>query len=135
VFAFRALPTIILISSFFTVLYLFGILQFVVRMMAKVMMRLMRTSGAETLSATANECVVFVTLTGEYKNILSPRAYILATYMMTGFANVASIGIQLGGFGGMAPSRRGGMARLDTRALLAGFVASLVNACLASMRL
>ena len=54
VFAFTALPTIIFISSFFTVLYYFGILQFVVRLMARAMMRLMRTSGAETLSAAAN---------------------------------------------------------------------------------
>ena len=50
----RALPTIIFISSFFTVLYYFGILQFVVRLMARAMMFLMRTSGAETLSAAAN---------------------------------------------------------------------------------
>ena len=54
VFAFTALPTIIFISSFFTVLYYFGILQFVVRLMARAMMYLMRTSGAETLSAAAN---------------------------------------------------------------------------------
>ena len=54
VFAFTALPTIIFVSSFFTVLYYFGVLQFIVRLMAKLMMRLLRTSGAETLSATAN---------------------------------------------------------------------------------
>jgi CNT family concentrative nucleoside transporter len=54
VFAFTALPTIIFVSSFFTVLYYFGVLQFVVKLMAKSMMGLMRTSGAETLSATAN---------------------------------------------------------------------------------
>jgi len=54
VFAFVALPTIIFVASFFTVLYYFGILQFVVRVMAKIMMYLMQTSGAETLSVTAN---------------------------------------------------------------------------------
>ena len=54
VFAFTALPTIIFISSFFTVLYYFGVLQFIVAMMARAMMYLMRTSGAETLSAAAN---------------------------------------------------------------------------------
>src|SRR5207247_7531973 len=53
-FAFAALPTIIFVSSFFTVLYYFGILQLIVRAMAKGMMYLMRTSGAETLSAAAN---------------------------------------------------------------------------------
>jgi CNT family concentrative nucleoside transporter len=311
VFAFTALPTIIFISSFFTVLYYFGILQFVVRVMARAMMYLMRTSGAETLSATANvfmgqteapiivkpfvprmtqsellammvggmatisggvmavyialgadaiailttsvmaapcglylsklllpeteqpettgrapvnvekrhvnvidaaasgasdglilavnvaamliaflafialfdfllgsvwegltlarifavlfapiaflmgvpaadvgpmadllgtklvanEFVAFVKLTGEYKGVLSERSYVLATYALTGFANIASIGIQLGGIGGMAPTRRGDLARLGGRALLAGFVATLINACVASMLL
>ncbi|OFW51599.1 MAG: hypothetical protein A3G77_18550 [Acidobacteria bacterium RIFCSPLOWO2_12_FULL_68_19] len=311
VFAFVALPTIIFVSSFFTVLYYFGILQFVVRMMARAMMRLMRTSGAETLSAAANvfmgqteapiivkpfvprmtqsellammvggmatisggvmavyialgadpvailttsvmaapcglylsklllpeleqpetlgsatvhvekrhvnavdaaasgasdglvlavnvaamliaflafialvdfllgavrpgltlarvfavvfapaaflmgvpasdvgpladllgtklvanEFVAFVKLTGEYRNVISERSYVLATFALTGFANIASIGIQLGGIGGMAPNRRGDLARLGGRALLAGFIATLVNACVASMLL
>ena len=311
VFAFVALPTIIFVSSFFTVLYYFGILQFVVRLMARAMMGLMRTSGAETLSATANvfmgqteapiivkpyvprmtqsellammvggmatisggvmavyialgadpvailttsvmaapcglylskmllpeleqpetlgtakvnveklhvnvidaaaggasdglmlalnvagmliaflafialfdfilgairpgltlsgvfavlfapvaflmgvpaadiapmadllgtklvanEFVAFVKLTSEYRTVLSERSYILATYALTGFANIASIGIQLGGIGGMAPNRRSDLARLGGRALLAGFVATLVNACVASMLL
>jgi CNT family concentrative nucleoside transporter len=309
VFAFRALPTIIFISSFFTVLYYFGILQFVVRLMARAMMFVMRTSGAETLSATANvfmgqteapiivkpfvsrmtqsellammvggmatisggvmavyialgadpiailttsvmaapcglylsklllpelerpettgaapvnveklhvnvidaaasgasdgmmlainvaamliaflafialfdfllgairpgltlagvfavlfapvaflmgvpaadvgpladllgtklvanEFVAFVKLTGEYRGTISDRSYVLATYALTGFANIASIGIQLGGIGGMAPTRRGDLARLGARALLAGFLATLINACVASM--
>jgi CNT family concentrative nucleoside transporter len=54
IFAFRAMPTVIFISSFFTVLYHFGVLQVVVRVMSWVVVRLMGTSGAETLSATAN---------------------------------------------------------------------------------
>ena len=54
VFAFTALPTIIFISSFFTILYYFGVLQFIVWVMARAMMYAMRTSGAETLSAAAN---------------------------------------------------------------------------------
>jgi CNT family concentrative nucleoside transporter len=311
VFAFVALPTIIFVSSFFTVLYYFGILQFVVRLMARAMMRLMRTSGAETLSAAANvfmgqteapiivkpfvprmtrsellammvggmatisggvmavyialgadpvailttsamaapcglylsklllpeseqpdtagsasinvekmhvnvidaaasgasdglllalnvagmliaflafiamfdflldairpgltlasvfavvfapvaflmgvpvadvgpmadllgtklvanEFVAFVKLTTEYRGVISDRSYVLATFALTGFANIASIGIQLGGIGAMAPTRRSDLARLGARALLAGFVATLVNACIASMLL
>ena len=83
----------------------------------------------------ANEFVAFVKLTGEYKGVISERSYVLATFALTGFANVASVWIQLGGIGGMAPNRRGDLARLGTRALLAGFVATLVNACLASMLL
>ncbi|MGD9905493.1 MAG: NupC/NupG family nucleoside CNT transporter [Vicinamibacterales bacterium] len=83
----------------------------------------------------ANEFVAFVKLTTEYKGVLSERGYVLATYALTGFANLSSIGIQLGGIGGMAPTRRGDLARLGGRALLAGFLATLVNACLASMLL
>ncbi len=83
----------------------------------------------------ANEFVAFVKLTNEYQDVLSQRGYILATYALTGFANLSSIGIQLGGIGGMAPSRRGDLARLGGRALLAGFLATLVNACVASMLL
>jgi CNT family concentrative nucleoside transporter len=311
VFAFRALPTIIFISSFFTVLYYLGILPFVVRLMARVMMRLMRTSGAETLSAAANvfmghteapiivkpfvpgmtrsemlammsgglatiaggmmavyiglgadpiailttsvmaapcalylaklllpetevprtlgsapihverlhvnaidaaaggatdgmhlalnvaamliaflafialvdfllgsiwdgltlarvfavvfapvafmmgvpaadvgpvadllgtklvtnEFVAFVKLTGEYRGAIADRSYVLATFALTGFANVASVGMLLGAIGGMAPGRRGDLARLGGRALLVGFVATLVNACIASVLL
>jgi CNT family concentrative nucleoside transporter len=83
----------------------------------------------------ANEFVAFVKLTSEYKGVISERGYVLATFALTGFANLGSIGIQLGGIGGMAPTRRADLARLGSRALLAGFVATLVNACIASMLL
>ena len=311
IFAFTALPTIIFVSSFFTVLYYFGVLQFVVALMARAMMRLMRTSGAETLSAAANvfmgqteapiivkpyvprmtqsellammvggmatisggvmavyislgadpvailttsvmaapcglylskillpeleepetrgrvrmvverqhvnaidaaaagaadgttlainvaamliaflafiamfdyllglaspgltlskvfatlfapvavlmgvakadvapmadllgtklvanEFVSFVKLTSEYRGVMSERSYVLATYALTGFANLGSIGIHLGGIGAMAPTRRSDLARLGSRALLGGFLATLINAAIASMLL
>jgi concentrative nucleoside transporter, CNT family len=80
-----------------------------------------------------NEFVAFVKLTSEYREVLSPRSYILATYALTGFANFASIGIQLGGIGGMAPTRRGDLAALGARALFAGFLATLINASIASL--
>ncbi|HVL69104.1 MAG TPA: nucleoside transporter C-terminal domain-containing protein [Vicinamibacterales bacterium] len=80
----------------------------------------------------ANEFVAYVKLTTEYRDVLSDRSYILATYALTGFANFASIGIQLGGIGAMAPSRRGDLARLGSRALLGGFLATLINASIAS---
>jgi CNT family concentrative nucleoside transporter len=80
----------------------------------------------------ANEFVAYVKLTGEYRGVISERSYVLATYALTGFANFASIGIQLGGIGAMAPSRRGDLARLGSRALLAGFIATLINASIAA---
>jgi CNT family concentrative nucleoside transporter len=83
----------------------------------------------------ANELLAFVKLTVDYEGMLSERSHVLATYALTGFANFASIGIQLGGIGAMAPSRRGGLARLGSRALLAGFLATLINAAVASMLL
>jgi CNT family concentrative nucleoside transporter len=81
----------------------------------------------------ANEFVAYVKLTTEYRTTLDPRSYTLATYALTGFANIASIGIQLGGIGGMAPTRRADLARLGTRALFAGFIATLINASIAAV--
>ena len=82
-----------------------------------------------------NEFIAYVKLTTEYRGVISDRSYTLATYALTGFANFASIGIQLGGIGAMAPSRRGDLARLGSRALLAGFIATLINASIAAVLL
>ncbi len=81
----------------------------------------------------ANEFVAYVKLTTVYRNVLSQEGYVLATYALTGFANFASIGILLGGIGAMAPTRRGDLARLGGRALLGGFLATMINAAIASM--
>ncbi len=86
------------------------------------------------IKLTANEFVAYVKFT-EYYEALSPRARILSTYALTGFANFASIGIQLGGIGAMAPSRRSDLARLGMRALLVGFLVTLINAALAGILL
>jgi len=89
-FAFRALPIIIFLSSLMSVLYYFGIMQWVVRGMAWVMQRTLRTSGAETLAAAAN---IFV---GQTEAPLIIRPYLqgmtrseLMAVMVGGFANVA----------------------------------------------
>jgi CNT family concentrative nucleoside transporter len=79
-----------------------------------------------------NEFLAYIKLTQEYRGVVTDRTYTLATYALTGFANFASIGIQLGGIGAMAPSRRGDLARLGSRALLAGFIATLINASIAA---
>jgi CNT family concentrative nucleoside transporter len=84
----------------------------------------------------ANEFVAFTEFQRYIGNDeLSKRSQQLATYALTGFANFASIGIQLGGIGGMAPSRRPDLARLGGRALLVGFLVTLVNASLAGVLL
>lgn len=64
---------------------------------------------------------------------MTPRSYSLATFALTGFANISSIGIQLGGIGAMAPGRRKDLARLGGLALLGGFLATLINASVAGL--
>ena len=56
------------------------------------------------------------------------RSIIMATYMLCGFANFASIGIQIGGIGSLAPGKRVMLSQLGMRALLAGTLASLLSA-------
>jgi len=64
---------------------------------------------------------------------MQPRSFELAAYALTGFANFASVGIQLGGIGAIAPSRRADLAKLGGRALFAGFLATLLNAAIAGV--
>lgn len=66
-------------------------------------------------------------------DFISPRSYQLAAFALTGFANFASIGIQLGGIGSIAPDRRHDLARLGARALFVGFTATLLNAAIAGV--
>ena len=82
-----------------------------------------------------NEMVSYVKLNGEYSGVISDRGHILATYALTGFANLGSIGVLLGGIGAMAPGRRADLARLSSKALLGGFIATLINAAIAALLL
>ncbi len=66
-------------------------------------------------------------------SISNPKSIIMATYMLCGFANVASIGIQIGGIGSLAPNQRVLLSKLGFRALLAGTLASLLSAALVGM--
>lgn len=64
---------------------------------------------------------------------ISERAIIITTYALCGFANIGSIGIQIGGIGGIAPDRRGDLAKLAVRAMIAGTLACFMTACIAGM--
>ncbi len=66
---------------------------------------------------------------------LSSRSTIIATYALCGFANLSSIAIQLGGIGGIAPSRRGEIASLGIKAMIAGTFASFATANIAGILL
>src|ERR1041385_759077 len=90
IFAFKALPPILFVSAFFTMLYHYGVLQRIVRGMAKVMVHLMGTSGAETLSVSAN---VFM---GQTEAPLIVKPYVprmtrseLFALMTSGFAHIS----------------------------------------------
>jgi CNT family concentrative nucleoside transporter len=64
---------------------------------------------------------------------LSPRTVKIMTYALAGFANFSSIGIQIGGIGGLAPSRRSDLARLGLRAMIGGALACCMTACVAGV--
>jgi CNT family concentrative nucleoside transporter len=81
-----------------------------------------------------NEFVAFVEL-GKIKGTLDPKSFIIATYALCGFANFSSIAIQIGGIGGLAPSRKSDLARLGLRAVAAGTMANFMSACIAGMLL
>ncbi len=65
----------------------------------------------------------------------SSKSVIMATYMLCGFANFASIGIQIGGIGGLAPKKRSFLSKFGIRALIAGTIASLMSATIVGMML
>ena len=81
-----------------------------------------------------NELVAFSML-GPQKGTLDPRSFTIATFALCGFANLSSIGIQIGGIGALAPNKRGELARLGFRAMLAGTMANLMSASIAGMLL
>ena len=98
------------------------------------------------------ECSIIATLLGEklvltefiaylhlYESLadgtaqLSPRTIVIASYALCGFANFGSIGIQLGGIGGIAPERRHDLARLGIKTMFGGMLASLMTAAVAGL--
>jgi CNT family concentrative nucleoside transporter len=83
-----------------------------------------------------NELIAFNDL-GELKSkgILIDRSVVIASFALCGFANISSIGIQLGGIGALAPERRQDLARLGVRALFAGTMANYLSACIAGILL
>ncbi|MCE9566562.1 MAG: Na+ dependent nucleoside transporter domain protein [Planctomycetes bacterium] len=90
------------------------------------------------IKLAANEHVAYLTLGGKMPDShqfteLSQRSKLLAVYALTGFANFASVGIQLGGIGAIAPGRRADLAKLGMKALFVGFLATLINAAVAGL--
>jgi CNT family concentrative nucleoside transporter len=83
-----------------------------------------------------NEFVGYLDLTTNAKQLaLDPRSFTIATYALCGFANFASIAIQVGGIGSLAPERRSEMAKIGFRAMCGGLLAAYMTACLAGILL
>ncbi len=82
-----------------------------------------------------NEFVAFIELGGYGPEVLSPRSRAIVTFSLCGFANIASIAIQIAVIGGLAPSQRPVVARLGPKALAAGSLSNLMSAALAGLML
>jgi len=81
-----------------------------------------------------NEFVAYVDLVA-MKGVISDKAFIIGTYALCGFANISSIGIQIGGIAALVPERRADLARLGPRAMIAGALASWQTATIAGILL
>ena len=86
----------------------------------------------------SSEFVAFIQL-ADLKNIdtsmslLSKKSITIATFMLCGFANFTSIGIQIGGIGVLAPNQRKNLSEMGFKAMIAGTIVSLISACFAGI--
>jgi CNT family concentrative nucleoside transporter len=90
------------------------------------------------LKVSLNEFVAYLQLAKDMSAgtaPISPRALVISAYALLGFANFSSIAIQIGGIGGLAPERRGEIARCGLRAMIAGNLAAFMSASIAGMLL
>ena len=88
------------------------------------------------IKTVLNEFVAYPRL-GEMKatGLISERSVIMSTYLLCGFANFASIGIQIGGIGALVPSRKGLLSKLGVRALIGGTIACILTSTVIGMTL
>lgn len=87
------------------------------------------------IKASLNEFVAYAQFGADLAagQVLDPRSAIILTYALLGFANFSSIAIQIGGIGGLAPERKGEIAMLGLRAMIAGNLAAFMSASIAGM--
>jgi len=81
-----------------------------------------------------NEFIAYAQL-GPMKAALDPVSFTIATFALCGFANISSVGIQIGGIGALVPDRKHDLARLGFRAMIAGTLANFLSATLAGILL
>ncbi|MGK0385807.1 MAG: CNT family concentrative nucleoside transporter [Patiriisocius sp.] len=115
--------------------YLFAPLMWLIGVAAEDKMMMGQLLG---IKLAASEFVGYIQL-AELKNINNimhlnyEKSIIMATYMLCGFANFASIGIQIGGIGSLAPGQRKTLSKFGMKALIGGSIASLISAAIAGM--
>ncbi|MGK7944673.1 MAG: NupC/NupG family nucleoside CNT transporter, partial [Microcystaceae cyanobacterium] len=81
-----------------------------------------------------NEFIAYIDLKQMIEqNIISQRTATVTTFALCGFASLGSLGIQIGGIGAIAPNRTKDLAQMGVKALICGFIVSLMNACVAGM--
>lgn len=91
--------------------------------------------GLIGLKTALNEFVAYAQFGADLARgvALEPRSAVIAAYALLGFANFSSIAIQIGGIGGLAPERRGEIARFGLRAMIGGNLAAFISASMAGM--
>ncbi|MHB0755201.1 NupC/NupG family nucleoside CNT transporter [Polaribacter sp. M15] len=115
--------------------YIFAPLMWLIGVAAEDMALMGQLLG---IKLAASEFVGYIQL-AELKNAASAshltfnKSVIMATYMLCGFANFASIGIQIGGIGSLAPGQRKTLSEFGMKALIGGTIASLMSATIAGM--
>ncbi|MCC6762856.1 MAG: NupC/NupG family nucleoside CNT transporter, partial [Chitinophagaceae bacterium] len=82
---------------------------------------------------TINEFVAFNNLTTKTIPLVTEKGLLIVSIAICGFANFSSVGMQIGGIGELAPTRRADLAQLGMRALLCGTLASYLSACIAGI--
>jgi concentrative nucleoside transporter, CNT family len=110
--------------------YIFSPVAWLIGVFQKDMVAIGQLLGEKTI---LNEFYAYKTL-GEMKaaNLISdPKSILIATYALSGFANFASIGIQIGGISQLAPGQRRNLTELGVKALIGGTIACLMCACIA----
>ena len=95
-------------------------------------------SDCDAIGQALGKRIVFTEFIGymeitSLKETLDPRSFTLATFAICGFANFASIAIQIGGIGSLAPERRADLASLGLRAMAGGILVGYTNACIAGL--
>ena len=119
----------------FTLQYVFGILfapiAWLLGTPATDIVAVGQMLGEKTI---LNEFVGYTTLTDmKVREVISPKSIIISTYALCGFANFASIGIQIGGIGVLAPGQRFTLTQLGIKALIGGTVACFITAIIAGV--